>query len=74
MKHLFYILILFVLVGCASEPYTSEVKNDGKRFQIIYTPGGMDGGFADIIIDKETGVKYLFVKEGYGGGLTKLEE
>lgn len=27
---------------------------------------------ASIIIDKETGVNYLFVHRGYGGGLTPL--
>lgn len=26
-----------------------------------------------LITDTETGVQYLFVKSGYGGGLTKLE-
>ena len=27
---------------------------------------------ASIVIDKETGVNYLFVQRGYGGGLTPL--
>ena len=27
---------------------------------------------ASIIIDKETGINYLFVEEGYAGGLTPL--
>ena len=27
---------------------------------------------ATILIDKETGVNYLFVQEGYAGGLTPL--
>ena len=27
---------------------------------------------ASVIIDKETGVNYLFVHRGYGGGLTPL--
>ena len=27
---------------------------------------------ASIVIDKETGVNYLFVHRGYGGGLTPL--
>ena len=27
---------------------------------------------ATVIIDKETGVNYLFVQRGYGGGLTPL--
>ena len=34
-----------------------------------------DVGFltdAVVIVDKETGVNYLFVQRGYGGGLTPL--
>ena len=27
---------------------------------------------ASIIVDRETGVNYLFVQRGYGGGLTPL--
>ena len=27
---------------------------------------------ANIIVDRETGVNYLFVQRGYGGGLTPL--
>ena len=27
---------------------------------------------ASILIDKETGINYLFVQEGYAGGLTPL--
>ena len=27
---------------------------------------------ADVIVDTETGVNYLFVHRGYGGGLTPL--
>lgn len=68
------LILLGVLNACSTGPIEHEVVNNGNRFQIIYTQGGMDGGFADIIIDKETSVKYLFVKEGYGAGLTKLEE
>lgn len=29
-------------------------------------------GVCQVIVDKETGVNYLFVKNGYSGGLTPL--
>ncbi len=40
------------------------------RFEIIYTQGAVTS--SGIIIDKETGVNYLFHKDGYAGGLTVL--
>ena len=30
------------------------------------------GESAQVVVDKKTGVNYLFVKSGYGGGLTPL--
>ncbi|MBR1423592.1 MAG: xylan 1,4-beta-xylosidase [Ruminococcus sp.] len=43
-------------------------KND--RFVVIEKEGTM---FArKVIVDKETGVNYLWVSEGYAGGLTPL--
>lgn len=42
-----------------------------KRFEVVYK----ESGFATektIYVDKETGVNYLFVSNGYGGGLTPL--
>ena len=67
------LILLGVLNACSTGPIEHEVANNGKRFQIVYHQG-MNGGYAEIIIDKETGAKYLFVKEGYGAGLTKLDE
>ena len=45
------------------------MKKD-KRFVKIYSQGGMMS--VDILVDKETGVNYLFRQSGYGGGLTVL--
>ncbi len=42
-----------------------------KRFVTVYN----DEGFAaakEIIVDRVTGVNYLFVHEGYAGGLSPL--
>ncbi|MBC5582306.1 xylan 1,4-beta-xylosidase [Anaerofilum sp. BX8] len=41
-----------------------------KRFKKIYTQGIM--GVQEIWQDVETGVQYLYVGIGYGGGLTPL--
>lgn len=41
-----------------------------KRFEIIEKEGFMEG--ARIIVDTETGVQYLYVFSGYGGGVTPL--
>ena len=38
-----------------------------KRFTKTYSKGG-----CTILVDRETGVNYLFVNGGYSGGLTPL--
>ena len=40
-----------------------------KRFETVYTQGL---GSVKILVDRETGVNYLFAAEGYAGGLTIL--
>ena len=41
-----------------------------KRFEFVEKEGFMEG--ARIIVDTETGVQYLYVYSGYGGGVTVL--
>lgn len=45
-----------------------------NRFEILVKEGSQasDAGQVIILIDKETGVQYLWVKSGYAGGLTPL--
>lgn len=40
------------------------------RFDVIYKEGTLSG--CKIIVDKETGVHYLFSWDGYAGGITPL--
>ena len=40
-----------------------------KRFEKVYS---QDMGSLEILVDKETGVHYLFRSSGYAGGLTVL--
>lgn len=42
-----------------------------KRFIKIYKQNGF-ADVAQIWVDRETGVNYLYMKEGYGAGLTPL--
>ncbi len=41
-----------------------------KRFVKVYSQGGMTA--VEILVDKETGVNYLYRQSGYSGGLTVL--
>ncbi len=46
------------------------MKKSDKRFQEIYSEGMANG--SRIMVDRETGVHYLFTWSGYAGGLTPL--
>lgn len=41
-----------------------------KRFEKVYSQGALEG--IEILVDKETGVNYLFRQSGYAGGITPL--
>ena len=49
------------------------MKKD-RRFEVVYKEGSSltDSGLIQILVDKETGVNYLFMKSGYGAGITPL--
>ncbi|MDE6956926.1 MAG: xylan 1,4-beta-xylosidase [Lachnospiraceae bacterium] len=49
------------------------MKKD-NRFEIVEHEGSQlkDSGLLQVIVDKETGVNYLWIKSGYAGGLTPL--
>ena len=49
-------------------------SKDNKRFIRVYKEGTelSYAGLRVILMDKETGVNYLYVGNGYGGGLTPL--
>ena len=46
------------------------MTKDDKRFEVVYSQGKLTG--QKIIMDRETGVNYLFAFDGYAGGLTAL--
>ena len=44
-----------------------------ERFEVVYRQTHSMGLHKEIVfVDKETGVNYLFVQNGYAGGLTPL--
>ena len=43
-----------------------------KRFERAYTQSGELGVSVEILVDRETGVNYMFYRSGYAGGLTPL--
>ncbi|MGN1408632.1 MAG: DUF6440 family protein [Eubacteriales bacterium] len=47
---------------------------DKNRFIVVKTEGSpiLGDGQRQIFVDRETGVNYLFVRNGYAGGLTPL--
>ena len=45
-------------------------KGADERFSVILKEGGLSG--CKIIVDKETGVNYLFSWDGHAGGVTPL--
>ena len=52
----------------------NEKEFDGDRFEAVYEQedGILSVETKKILVDKVTGVNYLFIKAGYGGGLTPL--
>ena len=80
-KLLSVIVIATLLMGCDYQPFYVEEtpqEYDKGRFQTVYTQynNGDYPSRINVIVDTETGNKYLFVYDGYehGCGLTKLEE
>ena len=47
---------------------------DNKRFEVVYNQAGgfLGASQQTILVDKETGVQYLYVQNGNSGGLTPL--
>ena len=42
------------------------------RFIVIYDQGGLLNDTIQILVDKKTGVNYMFLHSGHAGGLTPL--
>jgi len=47
-------------------------KKDNRFVKVYSHGGGFSGPATYILVDKETGVNYLYAQSGYAGGLTPL--
>ena len=47
-------------------------KNTEERFVKVHSEGSSFGTVRTLYVDRETGVTYLFVKDGYGAGITPV--
>ena len=47
-------------------------KKEKRFIRTLAEGGGFAGPATYILVDKETGVNYLYAASGYGGGLTVL--
>ena len=45
---------------------------DDKRFIVTYKQGGFIDPEVKILVDKQTGVNYMWTASGYAGGLSPL--
>ena len=43
-----------------------------KRFEVVQEQGSAFGPSCQVLLDTSTGVQYLFVQNGFAGGLTSL--
>jgi len=75
MKRILIVLLIVTLLLCGCDKKNSEeIEETQQRFTIEYREKSSSFDYFIIIRDTETGKAYLFVKSGYGGGLTLLEE
>jgi ABC-type oligopeptide transport system substrate-binding subunit len=63
-------LIFALLSGCAKNDSEKSADNTSRFYYLEDTNNGL--GYNLIIVDKETGVMYLFHGAGYKGGLTTM--
>ena len=62
------VMLAIVLTGCATESKAGEHNPFEDRFAVV----GANNNTINVIIDRTTGVCYLWRKSGYGAGMTVL--
>ena len=74
MKRVIAVLVLIALLlsGCKAEA-KAETEDKEGRFKIVYQHGIDFSFYQAILEDTETGDQYLFIKSGYGAGLTQMK-
>lgn len=61
---------LLIFTSCGPKSTAAEETSD-ERFEVVYTSGSV-GTQTAVFVDHDTNVMYMFVKSGYGGGLTVM--
>jgi len=70
---IFILLSSLLIVGCEEIIDKNPIiENHDSRFQAIYSQCGGNFEYVSVIKDTQTGKEYLFVKQGYGAGMTNL--
>lgn len=64
-------VMALMLIGCGEQEKKTDSAQDYSRFNIVSRKVSIEN-INIVLQDKETGVCYLFFKEGYGGGLTVM--
>ena len=67
------VVVAVLLCGCAKEN-SEDAEESGSRFEVEYYQRVGAVTHLHILRDTETGRAYLFIKSGYGGGLTLMPE
>ena len=78
MQRTIIIILIIVLIIGFTYSYIQKVTNDIKnapaeRFVVTYQQGENVTRYL-IVLDTETGIEYLYIQSGYGGGITVLEK
>lgn len=75
LKYIAALLLMFMVSfvgGCVGADAKTAEADEPDRFVVIERQCANYGANYDVFVDSKTGVNYLFVKSGYGGGLTVL--
>lgn len=59
--------------SCEDSTLGGSIMGRNDRFIVLEGEGSVLGrGYRQVLMDRETGVQYLFIQCGYAGGLTVL--
>ena len=72
-KYIVLIIIMAALLSGCKKDDQAQYDTENYRFDVEYAQK-FGAGYICIIRDNVTGLKYLFARNGYGGGMTVLVE
>lgn len=78
MRYLLIVLIVIVLAGVMLKKVWPQYDQNtaspstSNQFEVVYNQQIGQLGTLQVILDKDTGNKYLYYKYGFGAGMTQL--